>query len=719
MPGVSWRGWAHGLVRGGVVLVLVCLGGFVGGAVVLVPAAGARLRLAHSVAAGRRVVLAFLPAPEFAPKVAPTVKDPLSPSEIVLARLDRRRELSLGLLGPTQGSYNQDQALLDFSAGTRTSAASYDTKSPWPMRLAGAGTSGWIDGWLPNRRRAKRAPATVDPGLLASSVVGGGAYVGFSRHRGIEAAAGADQQGTVRRVSMGSAATVASRTQQLVVRHALVVVSLPARGLGVGELEALIAQRRPGELLMVVQAPPEEKAPQLHPIGIAGLGSGVRGLSSQTTRQAGLVAGIDVAPTALAWLHVAVPADMRGLPIQVSGARDAGGLKAFARRMTKIGQYRLTAAEGMVLLWVGLMLALGAFASWDREMRRGLRVGSLAFLWAPTFVLLEAAISPQSSSAELGIIAVPSFTAAWLTDRCLSWPRGPIAPVAAAVVVYTADLANHSQLIVRSLLGPNPKFGSRYFGLGNEFKSGLTVMLLVGLAAAMTGKGKSRRAAAVFAAGGLVLGVILGAGRLGAGVGGVIIVASGAAVATILTLPARPSRRAIILACLSPLAALALLALIDVATGGNGHLSRNVLAHPDAAHLSDIVVRRSGLAWHALVGGRRMPIVVTAGLIAVTFAYRNRRWLYGPLDPIWKAAILGGLACGIVGSVAEDSGPLLFVVSAFALIIVTAYIQGNPKLLSARELLATAATSPPPTPDRNAPRRQGSSPGAPQTPESR
>jgi hypothetical protein len=320
-----------------------------------------------------------------------------------------------------------------------------------------------------------------------------------------------------------------------------------------------------------------------------------------------------------------------------------------------------------------------------------LRLGSLAFMWSPTFVLLEAAVSPTSSAAELALIAVPSFAAAWLTDRWLPWPRGPMAPVVAALVVYTADLAHHSHLIARSLLGPNPKFGSRYFGLGNEFKSGLTVMLLVGLAAAMTGTGKSRRAAAGFAAGGLVLGVILGAGRLGAGVGGVIIVASGAAVATLLMLPGRPSRRAIVLACLSPVGALALLALIDLSTGGNGHLSRNVLGHADTNNLTDIVIRRTGLAWNALANGRRMPLVVAAGVIAITFAYRNRRWLYGPLnDPSWRAALLGGLACGVVGSVAEDSGPLLFVVSAFALIIVTAYIQGDPKLLSGRQLLALA-----------------------------
>ncbi|MDQ6805079.1 MAG: hypothetical protein M3065_08935 [Actinomycetota bacterium] len=81
-------------------------------------------------------------------------------------------------------------------------------------------------------------------------------------------------------------------------------------------------------------------------------------------------------------------------------------------------------------------------------------------------MLLEADL--PRPRAWFGIIAVPSLTAAWLSDRFFAWPRGAIAPVAATVVAYTADLANHSQLIVRSLLGPNPKFGSRYFGLGRR-----------------------------------------------------------------------------------------------------------------------------------------------------------------------------------------------------------------------------------------------------------
>src|SRR2546429_7257942 len=61
------------------------------------------------------------------------------------------------------------------------------------------------------------------------------------------------------------------------------------------------SHRGPNELIMVVQAPPDQKAPQLLPIGL----TGERGrhkpaaLISQSTRQSGIVTAIDLAPTAL------------------------------------------------------------------------------------------------------------------------------------------------------------------------------------------------------------------------------------------------------------------------------------------------------------------------------------------------------------------------------------------------------------------------------------
>ena len=66
-----------------------------------------------------RVILAFLPAREKPPKVPPTVSNPPSPQEVVQKRIDARKQLSVGLIGATQGPYTQEQFLLDLTSGTR------------------------------------------------------------------------------------------------------------------------------------------------------------------------------------------------------------------------------------------------------------------------------------------------------------------------------------------------------------------------------------------------------------------------------------------------------------------------------------------------------------------------------------------------------------------------------------------------------------------------
>jgi hypothetical protein len=94
-------------------------------------------------------------------------------------------------------------------------------------------------------------------------------------------------------------------------------------------------------------------------------------------------------------------------------------------------------------------------------------------------------------------------------------------------------------------------------------------------------------------------------------------------------------------------------------------------------NLVDIVLRRTTLAFQAFWRGL-MPLAVLASPGAVWFAFRNR-WLYRSVpNPMWRAALLGGLVAGIVGAFAEDSGPLLFVVAVGTLALATAYVQGEP-----------------------------------------
>ena len=58
---------------------------------------------------------------------------------------------------------------------------------------------------------------------------------------------------------------------------------------------------------------------------------------------------------------------------------------------------------------------------------------------------------------------------------------------------------------MRSLLGPNPILGARFYGFGNELKSGLAVLVLAAVAAALYPAVRSRRAALTVGLAGLVL----------------------------------------------------------------------------------------------------------------------------------------------------------------------------------------------------------------------
>ena len=615
-----------------------------------------------------RVVLAFLPEGG---------DDNPAP---VLDRLEARESLAIGLVSATQGRSSPEQMVLDVSSGSRTSRAVYDPEEPPALELVQGGDgSGFVFGWNKALDRAQSAPAEIKPGLLADRIAGGAAYAGVAGRTHVEAAAAADREGDIGSVSLGDAASVAGRARALLERHLLVVVGLPTSDKGDAALDELLRARRPQELLVVVQTPPRVRVPMLLPIGIVGLGGNGR-LTSSSTHLKGIVAGIDIPVTIWRHLAIAKPRSVRGQPIHVEGVRDASALRALEARLRVVSGRRTPVLAAMAFGWLALVLALGVAAD-RRGVRTGLRVGALAFMWVLPTLLVTGWLAP-SRMVEVTIVVAGAFGLAVLTDRLVSWPRAPAVPAAASVVSYCVDLIFGSPLIIRSLLGVNPRSGSRFYGLGNELESTLTVLLLVGLGALLFGRGESRRAAAMIALTGLVFAVFVGAGRLGADVGGVITVGAGIAAAAIVMAPGRPSRRLIAVAVAVPFGALVALALLDLATGGDGHFTRTVLQADSAGSLWDVVKRRYTLAFNVLVRGA-MPFLVVVGALAVAYALRHRERIYAPLrgSPSWHAALVGGLTASIVGALFNDSGPLLFAFGVFVLTCATAYVRGDPALV--------------------------------------
>jgi hypothetical protein len=587
--------------------------------------------------------------------------------------------LSTGIMSGAQGTYTTTQLALDIGQGSRVSTSAYSPQHPPPLALRASGAGAVIEGWQAALRRAHGAPQFLEPGLLASQIPGGAGYAaiagaGESYLDGISAA---DRGGRIATLSLGPAATLPARITALATRKQLVVADLPAGALGLSDLRVLSVTRPAGELEIVVERAPNAPGNELLWTSVGGLGGG-RELTSQSTNERGLVVSIDLAPTILRHLGRRVPDEMRGKPIELDGSFDGAYLRSFKARLLVIYGRRLPALLCLFGAWVLLMLA--ALALRRRRARVwAARVGGLALLWTPAAVLVPAALSP-GRGIEDALLVLLCFGLGITCDRLLEWPRAPLAPAVVAVVAIAVDALAGTQLLARALLGPNPELGVRFYGIGNELKSGLAVLVFAAVAAALYPAVRGRRAATTMAACGIVLAVIEGSARIGAGVGGVILVSAGTAVATVLLLPGAVTRKRALIVLISPVVGLIVLAVIDLTTAhGTGHYTGSVLHAHSAGEIRDIIVRRYTAAYDELIHGG-MPFATALALVLSALAVRHHQRLLAPVDcdPGWLAALAGGLTAGVIGALSEDSGPVLLVVAVGTLGCVLSYLWGRP-----------------------------------------
>ena len=241
-------------------------------------------------------------------------------------------------------------------------------------------------------------------------------------------------------------------------------------------------------------------------------------------------------------------------------------------------------------------------------------------------------------------------------------------------------------LMAASLLGINPGYGARFYGIGNQLEITLAVELLVGVGALLAAIG-GRRARVAFVIACAVGAVVIGAGRLGADVGGVVTLAAGGAGAVAALLPAVARRRAAALLVASPLLALATLAALDAVTGGDAHLTRSVLGAEGPAAILDVLERRVRLSLAGLAAPAA-ALAAAVALAALGAAVWRRRAILAPLRglPGPRAALVGGVAATVVGTLANDSGPTMVALgtAAVALALLYAHVRPDEPVEAAR-----------------------------------
>ena len=498
-------------------------------------------------------------------------------------------------------------------------------------------------------------------------------YAGPIASRNREAAVAADRDGRVERVALGQPAGVAASALDLWQDTDLVVAKLAPGPPGIGQLREVLAARRAQDLVLVIQDP-SHITRRLVAAGGAGVPGDGTTLYSDSTRTEGIVSSTDIAPTVLTRLGVEVPDDMSGKPIEARGDASAKDLSELRDRLTDLGPRRWG------VIWLGLIGALliaGIVGAVRHDARLPWRALLLAAMWLPSVLLVTAAIAP-AAPVETLIVAGACAALALATDRVRPWPRALVVPAAVTVGLHVADLALGSEYLRRSLLGPNPVLGSRFFGAGNEIEITLAVIGLLG-------SGRGTRDAAPrtrvwgFAVGGGALAFTLAWGRLGADVGAVPTVIAGATVAALVTAGEMPWRRRVAILLIAPVAGLAALALLDLATGGDAHFSRSVLEAGGLHDIADIAERRVRLSYRSL-GRGAIPFLVVFALVGLAVGFRRREAILASTKgaPGVRAAVYGVLAAVLVGALTNDSGPIILLIGSSYLLFAAVYLASAP-----------------------------------------
>jgi hypothetical protein len=547
---------------------------------------------------------------------------------------------SPGLMSAGLGTVTPEQTYLDIGAGNRVFNSLYDHELP-PMPRARGACPPWF---AEARDRAGSAPDEIEPGLLVRSAL--------------------DARVSIGAAGLASCSLGIESDAVLTAPGARATLRIAEARLGQAAQTAKFLGRRG---LVIAIATPTGKTDDPIPIGIAG--RDYHGdLTSDTTRTNGYVASTDVAPTIIEFFGAEVPGQMIGQAIRSEGSVDPAAIESRGARMAVVSSRRGPVIGWSLLAWV---LALALVALVARSLAPGaVRLTGLAVVYLPVLLLVGAALEPaqwpETLLVMLGAPLLAAVTLAALRDyRALAVAAG------ITVAVYALDAIVGSPLSALSLLGPNPALGVRFYGIGNELESLLSVLVVGGIGAALAGfapRLSPGRCAVVFLVVGLVCAGIFAAGKFGADVGAAIDFPMGVAVAALVVSGGR--RRWILLVILIPLVVLALLALADLLTGANSHFTRSVLDAGGLHSLGDTAQRRLEQTARSFVRPVllvALPVVAIGVLVAVLRRATLANWVREV--PAMRAALIGAVVATVVATLANDSGALLLEIGAAYLLV--------------------------------------------------
>lgn len=387
-------------------------------------------------------------------------------------------------------------------------------------------------------------------------------------------------------------------------------------------------------------------------------------LTSATTRRAGLIANIDVAPSVLAYFNLPQPATMLGRPMMsLSHGSPLAELGALERRAVA-NFYQRPFVIRVYIVYLIAVLALAVVAFWRPLcVSRWLNFLLPAGATVPLTFLVMATLPPQSLlvTLEMSVLFTVLFVAGF-TRLTGSGSGALVLSAFCTVLLLTWDLLHGQRLVASSLLGYCYVSGARYYGLGNEY---MGVFLGAGLTLAAYLLDHHRLpawSASLFLFFLLVAGsFLMGATSLGSNAGGTLAWASGLATALIGIRRSEIRLRDVTSALFLAGVSLALLAWSDWqhATRAS-HIGQafNLASHLGARVLLDTIVRKLEMNLKLIRYSlwSRVLLMLLLALTSLFMGPRRLRPQFMRERQFLTACLRGSLIGTLVALAANDSG---------------------------------------------------------------
>lgn len=395
---------------------------------------------------------------------------------------------------------------------------------------------------------------------------------------------------------------------------------------------------------------------------------------SETTKQAHIVANIDIAPTILDYFSISAPKEMAGFPLQVRSDQNLLNHANLLRDLDFI--FTIFATRSFVLSsYVTLLVILlisTALLLWKKEMEKlwmtigqtVLLAGMSSPLW---FLLFSHALKYVSVNGFILLITCVSLFSGYVLVKWSSRPTVVLGSILLLAISF--DLIFGAPLMQRSYLGYDPVIGARFYGIGNEY-AGMYIVSALFVMVPMLEKRRRAYVRALIAA--IIVLIFLAAPNLGTNAGATLsAVIAFLFLGYVLFFQERPKFWQ--LAVFTIFGVLSLLFLYGIQKFGTAThigLAFDRLLSGDFVYIFDLIKRKLAMNWKIFKYSYWTELFVTSYILIGILLWKYKQKFS---DDAKKLTIQTGIIASVALLLLNDSGVVAAATSMYLLVSASCY----------------------------------------------